>query len=138
MTELLPEFSTLRVCGVFEGELVAFGDDGKPSFDRLCRRMLQQDPTVAVALALFDVLELDGEPTLRLSYVEWRELLEALSFGAGCHVSPRFDDGTALWRAIVDQQRRCRREEATRAVQARRTGMGEEEEPWLAALPGRT
>lgn len=104
MTEHLPEFSTLPVRGVFDGELVAFGSDGMPSFHRLCRRMLQRDQTVAVGLVLFDVLGLDGEPTLRLPYLERRELLEALSFGMGCHVSPRFDDGVALWKAVVEQK----------------------------------
>jgi bifunctional non-homologous end joining protein LigD len=32
MTELLPEFATLPVRGVFDGELVAFGTDGLPRF----------------------------------------------------------------------------------------------------------
>jgi ATP-dependent DNA ligase len=31
-------------------------------------------------------------------------LLEALTFGAGYHVSPRFDDRATLWQAVVDQQ----------------------------------
>src|SRR5439155_20104975 len=60
MTELLPEFASLSIRGVFDGELVAFGNDGKPSFDRICRRILQRDRSVPVALVVFDVLELDG------------------------------------------------------------------------------
>jgi bifunctional non-homologous end joining protein LigD len=58
MTELLPEFSTLPVEGVFDGELVAFGDDGLPSFDRVSRRILHGQTTILVALVFFDVLEL--------------------------------------------------------------------------------
>jgi len=34
--------------------LVAFGNDGKPSFDRICRRILQRDRSVPVALVGFD------------------------------------------------------------------------------------
>src|SRR2546421_10594945 len=68
MTELLPELAALPIRGVFDGELVAFGNDGKPSFDRLCRRLLQRDPRVPVALGVFDLLELDGEPTRRVSH----------------------------------------------------------------------
>jgi ATP-dependent DNA ligase len=49
---------------VIDGELIAFGDEGLPSFARLCRRMLQRDRTVAVAFVLFDVLGHDGESML--------------------------------------------------------------------------
>lgn len=38
MTELLPEFSRIPIERLFDGELVAFGEDGRPSFDRLSRR----------------------------------------------------------------------------------------------------
>jgi len=104
MTELLPEFTRLPVRGVFDGELVAFGNDRLPSFERVCLRMLQRDPSVPVSLVLFDVLELDGEPTLRLPYLDRRELLESLTFGLGCHVCPRFDNGEALWQSVVDHR----------------------------------
>jgi hypothetical protein len=43
MTDLLPELSSLPVEGVFDGELVAFGDDALPSFDRLSRRILHRE-----------------------------------------------------------------------------------------------
>jgi hypothetical protein len=41
MTELLPEFASLPVEGVFDAELVAFGDDGLPSFEQA---PLPEDP----------------------------------------------------------------------------------------------
>jgi bifunctional non-homologous end joining protein LigD len=104
MTELLPEFATLPVRGVFDGELVAFDTDGRPSFHRVCARMLHRDASVPVALILFDVLELNGAPTLRLPYRERHELLESLTFGNGCHLCPRFEDGTALWRSVVERR----------------------------------
>jgi bifunctional non-homologous end joining protein LigD len=80
MTELLPEFATLNVRGVFDGEPIAFGDDKRPSFHRLCARMLNHDASVPVALVLFDVLELDGESRPHLPYPERRELLEDTYF----------------------------------------------------------
>jgi ATP-dependent DNA ligase len=46
--------------GVFDGELVAFGDDGFPSFDRLSRRVLHDVSGISVALVFFDVLEVEG------------------------------------------------------------------------------
>jgi bifunctional non-homologous end joining protein LigD len=105
MTELLPEFSSLPISGVFDGELVAFGKDGKPSLRRICgRRILARDESVPVALVLFDVLELDGETTARWPYRRRRELLETLDFAGCCQLCPRFDDGAALWQAIREHQ----------------------------------
>jgi bifunctional non-homologous end joining protein LigD len=62
--------------------------------------MLQRDWMVPVPLVLFDVLELDGEPTLRQPYRRRRELLESLAFAARVQVCPRFD-GAALWASVV-------------------------------------
>jgi ATP-dependent DNA ligase len=101
MTELLWEFASQPVRGVFDGELVAFDLDGVPSFQLLCRRMLEGDRSISVVLVLFDVLELDGEDTMPLPYVRRRELLESLTFGDRCLLSPRFDDGAALWESVV-------------------------------------
>lgn len=40
MTPLLPELAALPDGLAVDGELVAFGDDGSPSFPQLCDRML--------------------------------------------------------------------------------------------------
>jgi ATP-dependent DNA ligase len=40
MTPLLPELAASPDGLAVDGELVAFGDDGLPSFPRLCERML--------------------------------------------------------------------------------------------------
>jgi bifunctional non-homologous end joining protein LigD len=105
MTELLPEFTaSIQVEGVFDGELVAFGDDGLPSFDRLSRRILHGDTSIPVALVFFDVLEVEGLSTMRRPYRERREILELLEFGAGCHLSPRFEDGEALWESVCERR----------------------------------
>jgi bifunctional non-homologous end joining protein LigD len=104
MTDLLPEFSALPIKGLFDCELVSFGNDGKPSFHRLCQRMLNKQKGIAVALVVFDVLALNDEPTMQLPYLERRGILESLSFGRGCHVSSSFDDGQALWKAVKEHR----------------------------------
>jgi ATP-dependent DNA ligase len=68
ITDLLPEFASLPIRGVFDGELVAFGNDRKPSFRQVCRRMLERNASVPVTLILFDVLRLDGEATIGLPH----------------------------------------------------------------------
>src|SRR5690242_1711583 len=50
MTELLPELKRIPVEGVFDGELVSLDGDGRPSFERVCLRMLMRDATVPVTL----------------------------------------------------------------------------------------
>jgi bifunctional non-homologous end joining protein LigD len=53
---------------------------------------------------IFDVLALNGEPTMSLSYRERRELLGALSLGNGpWFIAETFDDGAALFEAVCDQ-----------------------------------
>jgi bifunctional non-homologous end joining protein LigD len=88
MTDLLPEFAGMPVEGVFDGELVAFGDDGLPSFDRLSRRILHGETSIPVTLVVFDVLEVEGLSTMREPYRERRAILELLDFGFGCYVCP--------------------------------------------------
>jgi bifunctional non-homologous end joining protein LigD len=44
MTSLVPELASLPDGLAVDGELVAFGDDGLPSFARLCDRMLRKAP----------------------------------------------------------------------------------------------
>lgn len=91
--ELAPmgEAVTGRPC-VLDGEIVALGTDGRPSFGELQRRMnLTREavirrlaPEVPVDYMAFDVLHLDGDSTLRLAYRERRALLAGLAIG-GAH-----------------------------------------------------
>jgi bifunctional non-homologous end joining protein LigD len=72
---------------VLDGEIVAFDDAGKPSFERLQRRMHVTSPTAVkrlarstpVVYAVFDLLYLDGESLMALAYEERRERLEGLA-----------------------------------------------------------
>jgi len=62
-----------------DGELVAFGDDGLPSFPRLCERMLHGKRRVEVMLIIVDVLAIDGRAVHRRPYWERRRLFEDLA-----------------------------------------------------------
>lgn len=76
---------------VLDGEIVAQGADGRPSFSRLQQRMgltRKQDVDAAarrqgVRLLLFDVLEVDGNDTTPAPYRDRRDLLERLVEGGG-------------------------------------------------------
>jgi hypothetical protein len=56
MTELLPELNALPRGLVLDGYLVAFGDDGRPSFPLLSRRILHKLRSIPVVLMIFDGL----------------------------------------------------------------------------------
>jgi bifunctional non-homologous end joining protein LigD len=77
ITASYPELAALaealsRREAVLDGEIVAFGDDGRPSFERLQRRMhvTGRDAVAALAAeipvvyAIFDLLQIDGESML--------------------------------------------------------------------------
>ena len=95
---------------VLDGEVVAFADDGRPSFGRLQRRM-HADPArspdllveVPIVYVVFDLLWLDGTDATPLPYVERRRLLEAL-VPDGPHwqvPAARHGDGAALLEAVA-------------------------------------
>jgi bifunctional non-homologous end joining protein LigD len=71
---------------VLDGELVAFDEAGRPSFQRLQGRIhlasealvRERMGAIPVVLILFDVLHLSGRNTRELPYEERRELLEGL------------------------------------------------------------
>lgn len=105
MAEVGPELEVLPEGLQLDGELVSFGQDGRPSFDRLGRRMLMWDRRVTVCFLAFDVLAVEGVPTLEQPYSERRAILEALDFAGPCWATvPSFDDADALW-AVVTAQR---------------------------------
>jgi bifunctional non-homologous end joining protein LigD len=72
MTALLPEFGDLPAKAMFDGEIVAFSD-GRPHFPLVCDRLLHRDSSIPLTYVIFDVLALDGEPTMNLPYRERRE-----------------------------------------------------------------
>ena len=74
---------------VFDGEIVAFDEHGRPNFGRLQQRMHVSAPasvrrlaaSTPVVYAIFDLLYLDGHSLMELPYRERRARLEALGLG---------------------------------------------------------
>jgi bifunctional non-homologous end joining protein LigD len=94
ITEGYPEVrGLLRDIGmreaVLDGELVAFDENGQPSFERLQRRMHVTSPSavrrlsasIPLVYAIFDLLYLDGHNLMGLPYSERRRRLEELELG---------------------------------------------------------
>ena len=73
---------------IMDGEILALGDDGRPSFARLQNRLHVGDPREArrrattdpVDFVAFDLLYADGRSLMGLPYDERRARLEALAF----------------------------------------------------------
>jgi bifunctional non-homologous end joining protein LigD len=91
ITSFFPELSRfVRSVGahsaVFDGELVALGDDGKPDPARLERRakpgtdsaMRRRGRDIPVVYEIYDLLYLDGRPLTQLPWEERQERLAAL------------------------------------------------------------
>jgi bifunctional non-homologous end joining protein LigD len=97
--ELARSLGSRRV--VLDGEVVAFDDQGRPSFERLQSRMhLASDSAVRrrmrdipATYVIFDLLYLDGHTTIGLSYEERRELLEALELEGPAWRTPAYHRG---------------------------------------------
>ena len=82
LSELLVGFDSL----ILDGEVVAIGDAGIPDFVRLQQRMhvhdredaLRRSVDVPISYAIFDVLAVNGNDTLRLPLRDRRALLEQI------------------------------------------------------------
>jgi bifunctional non-homologous end joining protein LigD len=98
---------------VLDGEIVAFDERGLPSFERLQKRMhLTSESAIAraareipVTYAIFDLLYLDGHPTIELPYRQRRELLEGLRLKGQAWQVPaqRESGGVELLAATAEQ-----------------------------------
>ncbi|HKO28558.1 MAG TPA: non-homologous end-joining DNA ligase, partial [Solirubrobacteraceae bacterium] len=72
---------------VLDGEIVAFDENGRPSFERLQRRMhvrgassiRRLQSSMPVLYAIFDLLYLDGQSLIELPYRDRRARLESLN-----------------------------------------------------------
>lgn len=91
---------------VLDGEVVAFDDDGRPSFGRLQGRMhlsssaevTRRAGAVPISYVVFDLLRLDGNDVFPLPYLERRRLLFEVVSEGGCWQVPshRVGDGALL------------------------------------------
>jgi bifunctional non-homologous end joining protein LigD len=106
ITATYPELRALAgelgsIDAVLDGEIVAFDDDGNPSFERLQGRMnLASESAVRRRMAdtpvtymLFDVLYLEGRVLLDLPYTERRERLEDLGLEGPHWQTPTYHRG---------------------------------------------
>jgi bifunctional non-homologous end joining protein LigD len=131
--DITPRYPELRELGralgsreaVLDGEVVAFDEAGRPSFQRLQRRMhLASDGVVRrlaqsepVAYVIFDLLFLDGHSLMPLGYDERRRRLAELELAGPTWQVPahHVGDGAALLEAsraqglegIVAKRRDC-------------------------------
>ena len=103
LTELLP-----GVDAVFDGEVIATGPDGLPSFGRLQERMTLRRPEAIragmriypVTLVLFDLLWKDGRSLSRMAYADRREMLASLTLDGPRIVVPPVWPGREADRAL--------------------------------------
>jgi len=120
-TDFTPRYPELRPLGealgaqraIVDGEIVAFDEQGRPSFERLqgrihlaseaaVKRRMREIP---VSYMAFDLLWLDGRPTTGLSYRERRALLVELALEGPSWRTPahREGDGVELLAATKEQ-----------------------------------
>ena len=98
---------------VLDGEIVSFDEQGRPSFERLQRRMHVASPSAVRRLAheepvsyvIFDLLYLDGRTTIGLPYRERRALLEELELRGPAWQTPAYHagEGRELLAAAAEQ-----------------------------------
>ncbi len=118
ITDRYPELSDIAEAlgareAILDAEIVALDDSGRPSFQRLQRRMGVTAPLTIrrrlaetpVTLIAFDLLSLDGKQTVDLPYERRRELLLDLDLNGAHWQTPRhhIGDGETLRAAAARQ-----------------------------------
>jgi bifunctional non-homologous end joining protein LigD len=106
ITAQFPEPAGLRKAlgrrkALLDGELVAFDDDGRPSFQQLQGRIhlasadlvRSRMKSIPATLMIFDILHLGGRSTRSLAYEERRALLEGLELDDRGWQTPRYHAG---------------------------------------------
>ncbi len=110
VTEQFPELAGLAAAVhqhqvVLDGEIMAFGDNGLPSFHKLQHRLglsgisvTETAKRIPVLFTMFDLLHLDGFSTRSLTLANRRALLEQLEIASGphWHLTPQHTDGAML------------------------------------------
>jgi bifunctional non-homologous end joining protein LigD len=89
---------------VLDDELVAFGADGRPDFERVCECMLQRHGEIPLTFLAFDVLSVEGCDVTQEPYSERRRILETLALDDRRWRVPEAFDGPALWDAICEHE----------------------------------
>jgi bifunctional non-homologous end joining protein LigD len=91
---------------ILDGEIVAFDENGRPSFEALQPRMHKRDEgdvrglmrSIPVTYVVFDLLWLDGHSLIDLPYIQRRERLQTLGLEGAHWRTPELQigDGTGL------------------------------------------
>ncbi|HEX2162279.1 MAG TPA: non-homologous end-joining DNA ligase [Thermoleophilaceae bacterium] len=120
-TDYRPRYPELRPLGgvlgstraILDGEIVAFDEQGRPSFERLQSRMhltgeaavKRRSKDLPVTYVIFDLLWLDGHLTTGLAYRDRRRLLSELELDGPRWRTPSHHegDGGALLEATREQ-----------------------------------
>jgi bifunctional non-homologous end joining protein LigD len=97
---------------ILDGEIVAFEESGRPSFERLQRRMhvtsgaalRRRVADTPIVYAIFDILFLDGRSLLGLPYTDRREQLESLGLSGPAWRVPARHGGDG--RVLLDATRK--------------------------------
>ncbi|WP_420366230.1 ATP-dependent DNA ligase [Curtobacterium sp. L3-7] len=141
LTAQYPELRELGeragVDGVFDGEIVALDEHGRPSFQLLQNRMGLTKPreveaarkATPVRFLLFDVLEADGHELTRLAYTNRREALSTVVDAGGVIEVPPAHDGD-LDQALRDS-RKAGLEGVVAKKRASKYAEGRRSEAWL-------
>jgi bifunctional non-homologous end joining protein LigD len=103
MTSQLGFLAEWPVSAVLDGELVAFGPDGKPDFPLVGEAVLHRRPTVPLTFLAFDVLRVEGRDLSGRPYIERRRLLEGVD-GPRWRAPEAFEEGEALWEAVCEHE----------------------------------
>jgi bifunctional non-homologous end joining protein LigD len=105
MTEHVDFLEQLPLRAVLDGELVAFGPDGKPDFPLVCEAVLHRRTSIPLTFMAFDILSVEGEDVRPLPFVDRRQILEDLQLaGRQWWVPGAFEDGEALWQAVCEHE----------------------------------
>jgi bifunctional non-homologous end joining protein LigD len=86
---------------ILDGEIIAVGEGGRPSFERLQGRMGLTSETeirrkmkeIPIGYVIFDLLYLDGRSTMQLAYQDRRRLLDQLSLKGRYWQTPPYTPG---------------------------------------------
>lgn len=116
ITDRFPEITdALRGIGerdeevTLDGEIIVFGDNGKPDFNLLAKRKVGAKKARALAERIpahfiaFDLLQIGSHDYRQSPYIARRAVLEGELTGR-IQLSPRTEDGSALWSFILNQE----------------------------------
>jgi bifunctional non-homologous end joining protein LigD len=98
---------------ILDGEIVAFDDRGRPSFEQLQGRMhlasesavRRRMKDIPAAYMIFDLLYVDGRATLRLPYEDRRKLLDELELDGPTWRTPAYHEGDGKGMLAASRER---------------------------------